>query len=65
MISRPELAAILLSGYLLDLLLGDPRWIYHPVRLMGLMIEGTERLVRRFCERSEKMRSCTYLRRCW
>ena len=54
MISRPELAAILLSGYLLDLLLGDPRWIYHPVRLMGLMIEGTERLVRRFCERSEK-----------
>lgn len=54
MISRPELAAILLSGYLLDLLLGDPRWIYHPVRLMGLMIGGTERLVRRFCGESEK-----------
>ncbi len=54
MISRPELAAILLSGYLLDLLLGDPRWIYHPVRLMGLMIGRTERLVRRFCGESEK-----------
>lgn len=54
MISRPELAAILLSGYLLDLLFGDPRWIYHPVRLMGLMIGGTERLVRRFCGESEK-----------
>lgn len=54
MISRPELAAILLSGYLLDLLFGDPRWIYHPVRLMGLMIGRTERLVRRFCGESEK-----------
>ena len=22
-------------GFLLDLLLGDPRWLYHPVRIIG------------------------------
>ncbi len=26
--------AALMAGYLLDLLLGDPEWLYHPVRLM-------------------------------
>ena len=26
--------AALIAGYLLDLLLGDPEWLYHPVRLI-------------------------------
>lgn len=31
----------------LDLLLGDPRWLPHPVRLMGRLIAAAETLVRR------------------
>lgn len=35
----------LLAGYVLDLLLGDPRWLPHPVRLFGNMIAyGEKRL---------------------
>ena len=34
-------------GFVLDLLLGDPRFLYHPVRLIGHMIDGAENLFRR------------------
>lgn len=30
------------SGFLLDLLLGDPHWLFHPVRLIGGMIAHME-----------------------
>lgn len=33
-------------GFLLDLLLGDPRWLYHPVRVIGKLIDGFEYLLR-------------------
>ena len=33
-------------GFILDLLLGDPKWLYHPVRLVGKLIEGLEKLLR-------------------
>lgn len=33
----------LLFGLLLDLLLGDPRWSLHPIRLFGKLIEWGER----------------------
>ncbi len=26
-------------GFLLDLLLGDPHWLYHPIRLVDLIME--------------------------
>ncbi len=39
-------ALIIPSAYLLDLLLGDPRWLPHPVRWMGRYIESFERWVR-------------------
>jgi adenosylcobinamide-phosphate synthase len=32
----------LLIGYLLDLLLGDPRWLPHPIRLFGNVIYKSE-----------------------
>ncbi len=35
----------LFAGYLLDLLLGDPRWLPHPVRLFGNMISKGEMLL--------------------
>ena len=25
----------LILGFVIDLLLGDPRWLYHPVRVIG------------------------------
>ena len=33
----------LLLGFLLDLLLGDPRWLPHPIRAIGALIAGLER----------------------
>ena len=37
----------LLAGAALDLLIGDPEWFPHPVRLMGRFIALAERLARR------------------
>jgi len=37
----------LLLGYLLDLLLGDPAWLPHPIILFGRMITRCEKLLRR------------------
>ena len=31
-------------GFFLDLLIGDPHWIYHPVRLIGLLVNWCEKL---------------------
>ena len=30
-------------GFLLDLILGDPYWLPHPIRLIGRLIKGTEK----------------------
>lgn len=38
------IAAVL--GFLLDLIFGDPRWLYHPVRLIGKLITVFEKLLR-------------------
>ena len=35
-----------LAGYLLDLLIGDPLWLYHPVRLVGGLISKAETTIR-------------------
>ena len=39
--------AALIAGYLLDLLLGDPEWLYHPVRLIGKYISAAEKHLRK------------------
>lgn len=36
---------VLTAGYLLDLLLGDPRWLPHPIRLFGNIIAYGEQLL--------------------
>ena len=38
-------------GFFLDLLIGDPHWLYHPVRLVGLLISLCEKI---FLGKSEK-----------
>lgn len=39
-------------GYLLDALLGDPYWLYHPVRIIGKMISVGEKVTRRLFSKS-------------
>ena len=42
-----EILIMVLIGFVLDLFIGDPHWLYHPVRLIGLGISGGEKLLRR------------------
>ena len=37
----------IIAAFILDILIGDPQWRYHPVRLMGKFIEGFEHVLRR------------------
>lgn len=39
-------AWIILAAYTLDLIIGDPRWIPHPVIAMGKAITGLEKIIR-------------------
>lgn len=39
--------AALIAGFILDLLLGDPEWLYHPVRLIGKYISFAEKHLRK------------------
>lgn len=41
-------------GFFLDLLLGDPRWLYHPVRLIGRLIETLEKAFRKLNREDKK-----------
>jgi adenosylcobinamide-phosphate synthase len=42
-----KIALLVLAGYLLDGLIGDPRWLPHPVRGIGWLISQGERLLNR------------------
>lgn len=42
-----DLMIALAGGYILDLILGDPHWLPHPVRLIGWMISKGEACMRR------------------
>ena len=43
-----------LTGFLLDLLFGDPYWMPHPIRLIGNLIAGLERKLRKEEDAKEK-----------
>ncbi|RGU95793.1 cobalamin biosynthesis protein CobD [Clostridium sp. AF15-17LB] len=38
-----------MTGFILDLIFGDPVWLYHPVRLIGRLITRLEQLARKVC----------------
>jgi adenosylcobinamide-phosphate synthase len=45
-------APCVLAAYVLDLLLGDPRWLPHPVRLIGLAARALEAVLTRILGRT-------------
>lgn len=44
----------LILGFVLDLLLGDPRWLYHPVCLIGNLIAFLEKKIRKLFPKTQK-----------
>lgn len=52
MIKWTEIA--LLLGFFIDLFLGDPRWLYHPVRIIGKGISFFEKHLRNLFPKTEK-----------
>lgn len=50
---KETLAAVGL-GYLIDLLIGDPHWLYHPIRLVGNLISLLEKWLRALFPKTEK-----------
>ena len=48
-----SLLAVIL-GFILDLIVGDPHWLYHPICLVGHLISGLEKLLRRIFPKTEQ-----------
>lgn len=44
----------LVLGFILDLLIGDPHFLYHPIRLVGNLISVTEKGLRKIFPTTEK-----------
>ena len=44
----------LVLGFVLDLILGDPRWLYHPICVIGNLIAFLEKRIRNIFPKSEK-----------
>ncbi|MBR0135822.1 MAG: cobalamin biosynthesis protein CobD [Clostridia bacterium] len=44
----------LLAGALIDVLIGDPHWLPHPVMLMGKLISALEKLLRRIFPKTKR-----------
>lgn len=48
-----SLLAVIL-GFILDLIVGDPHWLYHPIRLVGHLISGLESCFGEFSRRRNR-----------
>ncbi|MEY8410755.1 adenosylcobinamide-phosphate synthase CbiB [Lachnospiraceae bacterium 62-26] len=49
-----RITVICLLAFLSDLLFGDPVWLYHPVRMIGLLITRLEKILRKAAGESVK-----------
>lgn len=50
-----ERIIVLVTAFILDMIIGDPHWLWHPVQGIGRLIEYTEQLLRRvFALREER-----------
>ncbi|SIQ66376.1 adenosylcobinamide-phosphate synthase CbiB [Paenibacillus macquariensis] len=52
---------ILWAAYLLDLIIGDPRWLPHPVIGMGNGIKRLEKIIRKYVSRPAKLKQAGIL----
>ncbi len=48
-------------AYVLDLIFGDPYWMPHPVRFIGLLISKTEKLLRKFISSFKKSETAEFI----
>ena len=44
----------IIAGFILDLLIGDPRWLPHPICLIGNLISFLEKLLRSIFGKSSR-----------
>ena len=44
----------LAAGFILDLIIGDPRWLYHPVCVIGNLIALLEKILRKIFPKTDK-----------
>lgn len=49
-----EILIAVITGFLLDLVFGDPQWLPHPVRLIGFLISKGEIFIRRMLPESKR-----------
>lgn len=49
-----EIAVAVLAGFILDCIFGDPTWIPHPIRFIGALISGCEKLLRRVFPKTDR-----------
>lgn len=47
---------IMLLGYIMDLVFGDPYWFPHPVRFIGKLISKTEKFIRKYAKSEESLK---------
>ncbi|MFQ7292223.1 MAG: adenosylcobinamide-phosphate synthase CbiB [Monoglobales bacterium] len=50
--------AAIAIGVCLDFIIGDPQWIYHPIRLIGWLIMHMERILRRVFPKNSSGELC-------
>ena len=46
--------AALFMGFMLDLFIGDPHFLWHPVRLIGILITGVEKILRKILKGTKR-----------
>lgn len=49
-----RILCVCVAGFMLDAILGDPVWLYHPVRLIGKWIEIMEKVLRAICRETDR-----------
>lgn len=47
---------IMILGYIMDLVFGDPYWFSHPVRFIGKLISKTEKFIRKHAKSEESLK---------
>ena len=50
--SVSECSIIIIVAFILDLIVGDPKWLPHPVRVIGALIDFLDGFIRPFCPTS-------------